>query len=467
MRKKEILNSMNLIDEKYVEEAAPHNARPFLAIARKRTKQLIIIAASISVIAILSMSILVSTLLSDKTTHSPDASNNSTQREEEPKETKPIKIPPVDPVFVDGPVCTYEEFVKLMADDPNNGTVMGEPTNQYTSVFIPDKNILLSNSLPFDQPVKIFDRVDVSKPLDENELKQISDPIVERYCKAVGQAVPEYGFWRQTRYDNEEVIRNDIETNDIGNRTLSLDQYDDRHSISFWAPQVAKNEEEFYLFLDGIKVQVDQRKNDEEIIKDIEPIKKKLFDIFGVTFNDIKINRIYSDASSSIVEYFQVYFYDKSDHELDGMIFDNILLQFENQRNASYDYVSDATLFNVSVLYTKYRCDPYEICYPTKITNLIALQKAEEYLRKGYVVNPAYNYECPICIAFQEKIDFENYDFVTLKYQTYYKSVIPFYRFYKQIDGDKYAVTSIPAIEISGYSEHFESIQNNHEHKTQ
>ena len=83
---------------------------------------------------------------------------------------------------------------------------------------------------------------------------------------------------------------------------------------------------------------------------------------------------------------------------------------------------------------------------------------------KGYVIG---GYACPLCTAFQEKIDFEEYDFVCVRYRICKDAVIPFYNFYKRIEGDTYALTSVPAIEIEGYAEHFEKVQSNHEHKTQ
>lgn len=438
MRKKEILNSMSLIDEKYVEEAAPYNAKPFVILKKKGLRRAVLLAASLCLL----VAILVGTLL-------------GMLQKETPKE----------PEFVDGPLYTYEEFAELTAEDPN---IMGVPTNKYTKVTVKDPNALQAASLHFDEPALIYDYITVRKDLNENELKAFSDPIVERYCNMVGESVPEYGFWGQTRYDGEEVIRNDVENNEIGTRVLSLYQYQDHYSISFFGPSVAFSIEDCLLSLDGVTINVDQRKSDDEIEKDMIPIKEKLFELFGVEFSDIKISRVYdAEYNPPQIDYFYVYFYNKSDHELNSslnILSDNIYLRFDNETNTGGDLVSDGVLYNVSVGYEKFRSEPYERCYATKKVNLLDLKIAEEYLSKGYVIG---GYACPLCSAFQEKIDFEEYDFVCVRYRICKDAVIPFYNFYKRIEGDTYALTNVPAIEIEGYAEHFEKVQSNHEHKTQ
>ena len=215
---------MNLIDEKYVEEAAPYNAKPFVILKKKGLRRAVLLAASLCLL----VAILVGTLL-------------GMLQKETPKE----------PEFVDGPLYTYEEFAELTAEDPN---IMGVPTNKYTKVTVKDPNALQATSLHFDEPALIYDYITVRKDLNENELKAFSDPIVERDCNMVGESVPEYGFWGQTRYDGEEVIRNDVENNEIGTRVLSLYQYQDHYSISFFGPSIAFSIEDCLLSLDGVTI---------------------------------------------------------------------------------------------------------------------------------------------------------------------------------------------------------------------
>ena len=69
----------------------------------------------------------------------------------------------------------------------------------------------------------------------------------------------------------------------------------------------------------------------------------------------------------------------------------------------------------------------------------------------------------------QEKISFENYDFVEINYISSYDQpmILPFYSFYKKIkiapNGNEiYAKTNVCAIEVSEYDEYFENQKSNH-----
>jgi len=79
-------------------------------------------------------------------------------------------------------------------------------------------------------------------------------------------------------------------------------------------------------------------------------------------------------------------------------------------------------------------------------------------------------------MANQEKVSFDDYDYVSFEYVREYPSsengnesraFIPFYAFYKEIgmadNGNKlFAKTYVPAIEIDGYEEYFESQAETH-----
>ena len=443
MKKREILNSMSLIDEKYVEEAAPYNAKPFVIFKKKGLRRAVLLAASLCLL----VAILVGTIIGEFLKKTPEETPDGT---------------PKEPEFVEGPLYTYEEFSQLMAIDQGN-LALGVPTNNYTKTTVKDLKALRADSLPFDEPALIYNYISIEKGGNENELKKFTDPIVERYCKMVNESVPSYVFEQSEKYGTIYAVSGDMLSRPkIGNQILGLYQYTNRTTISFSAPMSAYSIEQCLLSLDGIIINVDQRKNDDEIEKDMIPIKEKLFELFGVEFSDVKISRVYNKFNR--LQNLDIYFYNKTDHELNSsleVLSDHIYLKFDN---SSPDIATDDVLYNVSVVYEKYRSDPYERCYATKKVNLLDLKIAEEYLSKGYVIG---GYACPLCTASQEKIDFENYDFVCIRYQVCKNVVIPFYNFYKHLEGDTYALTSVPAIEIEGYAEHFEQVQSNHEHKTQ
>ena len=102
----------------------------------------------------------------------------------------------------------------------------------------------------------------------------------------------------------------------------------------------------------------------------------------------------------------------------------------------------------------------------------ISLSEAEALLYKGYVFG---GHTCPLCMREQDKVDFEGYDFVGLAYVFEYSQPdgppamgIPFYTFYKEIGASPngntvYAQTYVPAIEVYGYEEYFESQAEEHQ----
>ena len=186
------------------------------------------------------------------------------------------------------------------------------------------------------------------------------------------------------------------------------------------------------------------------------------------------------EASVRISEYgaehVDICFYDESAHPLNSLvdypISDYICISFDNFSNYSGDIVSDSILTVSSVHYFKNRNDIGDIQYDV-IANAkkISISEAEALLYNGYVFG---GHSCPLCMRAQDKVSFENYDFVDMEYVfgDYDKTGkttkgIPFYVFYKNIGKSKngntiYAMTYVPAIEVSGYKEYFESQKDNH-----
>jgi hypothetical protein len=103
--------------------------------------------------------------------------------------------------------------------------------------------------------------------------------------------------------------------------------------------------------------------------------------------------------------------------------------------------------------------------------NMISLAEAEKMLYKGYVFG---GHSCPLCMAEQEEISFEDYDYVGLEYVfgvgeegRKYRDVVPFYAFYKAIgtseNGDMiFAKTYVPAIEVSDLEAYFRDQKQSH-----
>jgi hypothetical protein len=123
------------------------------------------------------------------------------------------------------------------------------------------------------------------------------------------------------------------------------------------------------------------------------------------------------------------------------------------------------------VTYCQYRI-PAKLRYTvSQVLPTVSLSRAEELLAKGYVFG---NHVCELCMANQDKIDFESYDYVGLTYHTSgyllsdtVKEAVPFYAFYKKLEDTengltRYAVTYVPAVHVVGYESYFKNQKDIH-----
>ena len=125
-----------------------------------------------------------------------------------------------------------------------------------------------------------------------------------------------------------------------------------------------------------------------------------------------------------------------------------------------------------SVYYTKYHQLAEQRYVISAYAKRISVEQAAALLAKGYVFG---NHVCELCMAAQDKIDFESYDYVGLTYQTSgyllsvtVKEAVPFYAFYKKLEDTengltRYAVTYVPAIHVVGYEAYFRNRKDNHQ----
>lgn len=222
-------------------------------------------------------------------------------------------------------------------------------------------------------------------------------------------------------------------------------------------------------------MQIDQRLTDDEIISSLHPIRNILFDLFGVSFSDVKIVRSFNSYSAYGAGRIDIYYYNEDSHALnlteECPVSDYIAICFDNTKNYPSDIVSDSVLTVAAIDYYQYRIDPSEAFSLTANAKKISLEDAETLLYNGCVFG---GHSCPLCMAAQDKISFEGYAFVDLEYvfgrdSTSYQwtTGLPFYAFYKKIGTSEngnsiYAKTYVPAIEVKGLKEYFQSQAENH-----
>lgn len=327
----------------------------------------------------------------------------------------------------------------------------GSATSSYRVVYAPNKQYFAQGLPEYTEYRAIYQMNNYVCAANENEFRRFADDIIQRFGDRMHVSVPEY------------KIQNSYKASfSLGEYNCFVRQNDIINSFTFFGK--SKSPIDF-----GGKVTVDQTQSDEDIIKSLEKVKKILFDVFDTEFSDVEVNRIY-DNSKNGVSRISVLFYNASDSRFEGYTdfryTDYIGLYFQPVDRTSY-----TLRFNCeNIYYQQYRCDPDSDFSPyiNKIRQ-ITLNEAEELLRKGYVFG---GHSCPICMSEQAKVDFENYDHVNINYLSFERqndfiTYVPFYAFYKEIgvaeNGNiKYAVTYVPAVEIAGYEEYFESQKKYH-----
>ena len=321
-------------------------------------------------------------------------------------------------------------------------------TKIYTTMYAPSLESLNYNCLPMPntETVGIYERrVDRTGAVNESEAKSFINKYLPATLKSLGISA-EYSINHSefTDYSSEAYEATVSE----GNYMAFAHSNALINSISF----LRVYDEYTPIKLGGVDISVDRRQTDEEMISSLQPLRDLLCDLFDVDLPDIYIIRNYADYTETDMSSLTVYIYDKTKNVADirsNIYSDCIVLYFRNYRQ------TDA-LNNVTVTYYRYNKPAEEVYVKTADARLISIKEAEELLHKGYVFG---GHACPLCMAAQQEVSFDEYDKVGLVYV----DGIPFYAFYKDIGKANYnenrvfARTLVCAIEVTGYKEYFES----------
>ena len=343
----------------------------------------------------------------------------------------------------------------------NSKGIEAVATNAYTKLYVSDSIYLNIGELPTDEYVKLY----VCNPncnctKNQNELENFVNGILPELSDSLCADIPQYEI------QDESNIYGDYLRVDFGAYPYNLhaSQTEKIHRFSLWRTDSKE------IVLDGETVQIDQRLSDSEIINSLQSAKNKLFDIFGVSFTDAKIVRYFNGYSENGAEAVYVYFYNENAHPSNSLeitpISDYIRIFFDNHANLPNEIESDSILSATEIDYYKHRYDPNEYISAFAEHKMISLEDAEILLYNGYVFG---GHVCYLCMQLQDKVSFENYDFVDIQYVFGYDIktgektfALPFYAFYKNIGTAKngnliYARTYVPAIEVSGLQEYIEN----------
>ncbi len=320
-------------------------------------------------------------------------------------------------------------------------------TTSYQKTYVPDVKYLYIKPIPTDKYVTIYEHSPVEqKEPTESEFRAFADKYLPKIADATGTLLPEYDI------ENDTTGGYHIST--IG-KTEDVDIFLSSNYISF-GKSFIYTETDVPLTLYGETVAIDQTKSDEEIIESLSGIKEKLGKLFETTFVEPKTTRKYSSSHTNGADWIYVYF---KSNDNSG----TIQITFDNFANHVSDTVSYTNLYNAHISYFPKNSETPANSISEQV-ELLPLEKAEEYLSKGYVLAMG---GCPLCQAQQEPVDFTDYDYVSFSYSIYNNKEIPFYAFYKNIGASEngnmiFAYTYVPAVEVEGYEEYFENKHANH-----
>ena len=363
---------------------------------------------------------------------------------------------------------TAKYSAQEIADIFNKTYLDAATTNSYVKICVPDATYLHINEIPDEEYLSLYRYQKSANKASAEELQNFIDSFLPELTEALDEPMPQQ---LEIKESDRSYGKSYSSIMNLGPYYLVTAYNQNRLSVSLSNHDTNDRK----IILAGEPVQIDQRLSDDDIISSIHPIKNKLFDIFNVSFPDIKINRYFDGYSEHGAYWIEIYFYDNSAHPLNSSqttpLSDYIFIEFDNSENYSGDIVSDSILTVASIRYRKLQAGGSDGYVFSEKARRISLKEAEALLYKGYVFG---GHSCPLCMATQDKISFEDYDFVSFEYSFGYDPqtnepavAIPFYVFYKKIGTSQngnsiYASTRVAAIEVKGYTEYFEKQTEQH-----
>lgn len=343
--------------------------------------------------------------------------------------------------------------------------VLEDSSMDYTTAYVPDIKYLYINPVPEQQNVTIYERY-YENQLSEDEIYSISDKIFPNLETALNTTLPQ-----------KEI---DIHSDRI---EISLEYTNNWiYDVSF-VQRLNKNIIGFSSKLDSIdlygkKFSIDYLHTDDEFMNVMSSFKQDIYNMFDVQFNDIRIECLYDEKEHTSDPFFvTVYFYNQSDHPLNTLknhtpYSDYILAEFVNIAPSKEPGVNnDGIYLFVSLYHCSHRTKSKTDLRSVREEKLFSIKKAEEYLKKGYVVRrDDHITNCPVCMVEEKSTTFTGYDYVSFEYIGGYAIgdlTIPYYVFYKKTgiaeNGNMiFSKAYVPAVEVEGYEEYFINKHSNH-----
>lgn len=331
-------------------------------------------------------------------------------------------------------------------------------TTTYKKMYTPDIKYLYINPIPTDKYATIYSGY-YEKDIDKSEAQSLSDKYFPKIDAALGLPSCKYDI--------------DIDTSDISSIKISIHSQD-FHNTEFYGIDFSvtnmqnRNIVHFSNFekplsINGETFSININQDDNSIINSLDAFKQKLFKLFNISFDSTKIIRHFGNDYCS----YTVYLYDSNGHILNNNFGLEPYTDFISISFSDYNNMTPDTYYVNGVWYWSFRTENKSHSKPIAKKEILPLEKAKEYLQKGYVLAMG---GCSLCQAEQDPIDFTDYDYVSFEYKGGFninKLAIPYYTFYKNIGTSEngnmtFACTYVPAVEVEGYEEYFINKHNNH-----
>ncbi len=352
---------------------------------------------------------------------------------------------------------TYDSAYFSAEDAANAFMTTDGATSSYTKVYLSEDTIPKLAPLPTEEYANVYNIRSLIKPFYEEEFNSFIDGILPELTSALDMYVNDfekYGSGDYVYYRTEQM-------------RLTFLQQDGKNDYgkAFAVNKVLIGEEGQPIYFNGKLLSVDKRQSEEEIIESLAGVREILFDALDCSFDSAEVVFKYDGNYEKSVKSIYVYYYNKADYIIRG---DHICLYFDNYANSSAETESADIMTQCSIEYYSYLTPISEAFSVEAKCKLISLEDAEVLLKNGYVFG---GHSCSLCMAEQEKVSFDEYDYVGFEYvaNCYAKSAraMPFYTFYKKIgktnDGKIiYAKTYVCAIEVSGLEEYFQKQESQH-----
>ena len=352
----------------------------------------------------------------------------------------------------------------LSADEVGNvfdAVMDSNGTNQYTKIYASAPEHLGIVPLPNAEYLPIY-YINQYTPT-KNELNDFIIEYLDSATAFFGINTKNYEIEKDEMWNGNIFYEAELSENKKGIRFTARNNY-----LYFYYYSLGERR----LEINGNRISVMESDTDEQIEDKLKDTISYVNEAFGKQYSEIKIYRDYSYMQLKTIT---IYLYSPeesifpSNFSESPMTSDYISLTFHTDWGSG-SYCSwggtkdEAFLSNVSLYETSEKWNDYYAV--DEKAKMLTLEEAEDLLEKGYVFG---GHSCPLCMAAQPEVDFSNYTYVDVEYisDENREIYIPFYAFYKYIGKsehgiDTYAKTYVPAVQVSGYEEYFESQKDAH-----